>query len=102
MTSIGGEHKSRWPAWAREFSNEVHARLDNMERHIMADQDKLDVDVKALTDGLTAVETEITALKNQPAAAALDFTALDAVVSRLQGEVPAPAPAPAPTPTPTP
>ena len=68
----------------------------------MADQDKLDADVKALADGLTAVETEIAALKNQPAAAALDFTSLDAAVSRLQGDAPAPAPAPAPVVNPTP
>lgn len=52
-------------------------------------QAKLDTDVQALTDGLTAVEQEIADLKNQPGAENLDFTGLDGAVSRLQGDEPA-------------
>lgn len=63
----------------------------------MTDQDKLNADVQALTDAATAIETEIANLKNQPGAQGLDFTGLDKVVARLQGDE-----SPAPTPTPTP
>lgn len=62
---------------------------------LMADQDKLDADVAALTAATTAVSTniaalndEITALKNQPAAAALNFDGLDAAVAAVAGLVP--------------
>lgn len=79
------------PAWAHHISTQL-AHLTKEIKAMSADQDKLDSDVQALTSGLDAVEAEIAALKNQPAAAALDFTALDEVVSRLQGEVPAPDP----------
>ena len=87
------EHKSRWPAWAREFSDEVRQHLNRMEKHIMTDQAKLDADVQALSAGIGAVEKEISDLKNQPQAAALDFTALDAAVAKLQSDGP-PAPVP--------
>lgn len=68
----------------------------------MADQDRLDADVKALLEGITAVESEITALKNHPQAAALDFSGLDAAVAKLQADGPAPVPTPTPAPTPAP
>ena len=65
----------------------------------MTDQAQLDAAVQALTDGLTNIEAEIAGLKSQPAAASLNFTALDAVVARLKtDETVAPAPAPAPAP----
>ncbi len=88
--------RARWPAWAREFKREITQRLQQMEDRIMADQDKLDADVQALSDGLTAVEKEIADLKNQPPAAQLDFTGLDAAVARLSGDAAPPAPTPAP------
>ncbi len=82
------------PAWARELAN----RFNQMETRIMADQDKLDTDVKALLAGLGNVEKEVAALKAQPAAPSLDFTGLDAAVARLQTDAPAPAAPPAATP----
>ena len=59
----------------------------------MSDQDKLNADVSALADALTGIEGEIAELKKQPAAAAIDFTALDAAIARAKGDAPAPAPA---------
>lgn len=59
-------------------------------------QAHLDQDVQALTAGISNVEAEIAALKNQPPAAQLDFTALDAAVARLAGDAPAPTPDPTP------
>jgi hypothetical protein len=63
----------------------------------MADQDKIDADVAALTAATAAVasafadlDAEVAALKAQPAAAPLDFTALDAAVAAVQGVVPPP------------
>jgi chromosome segregation ATPase len=79
------------PEWARSLTRAVN-RLTK-EIHAMSDdQNHLDADVQALVSGLDAVEAEIAALKNQPAADALDFTGVDAVVARLQADVP-PAPA---------
>ena len=73
----------------------MHQHLDKMENRIMTDQAQLDAAVQALTDGLTNIEAEIAGLKSQPAAASLNFTALDAVVARLKtDETVAPAPAP--------
>lgn len=60
----------------------------------MTDQEQLDADVQALNDGLTAVEAEIASLKNQPPAAALDFTGLDSAVARLKSDAPPPVVAP--------
>jgi hypothetical protein len=68
--------------------------LETQMTEFANDQAHLDADVQANNDALTAVEAEIAALKAQPAAAALDFTALDAVTARLKGDAPAP-PAPA-------
>lgn len=62
---------------------------------IMADQDKIDADVAALTTATAAVSAniatlndEITALKNQPGAPALNFDGLDAAVAAVAGLVP--------------
>jgi hypothetical protein len=55
-------------------------------------QSHLDAAVQALNDGLTAVEAEVAALK--AANPTVDFTGLDAAVSRVQGDVPAPVDAP--------
>lgn len=78
------------PRWARDLTAAV--RNLTKEIHTMSEsQQHLDADVQALTDGLTAVEAEIANLKASPVAAALDFSKLDAAVSRLQGDAPAPA-----------
>lgn len=58
---------------------------------IMTDQQHLDADVAELGTALTNISDEIVALKNQPGAPALDFTALDAAVAQAQGLAPAPA-----------
>jgi peptidoglycan hydrolase CwlO-like protein len=79
------------PRWANTLTSAIRALTK--EIHKMSEsQQHLDADVQALTAGLDAVEAEIAALKNQPPAAALDFTALDAAVARLQGDAPAPTP----------
>lgn len=86
------------PRWANELTAAIRHLTKEITR-MSADQDKLDADVQALTAGLDAVEKEIADLKNQPPAAALDFSKLDAAVSRLQGDAPAAAaPADAPLP----
>jgi transposase len=64
-------------------------RMENTMTEFANDQAHLDADVQAETDSLTAVEAEIAALKAQPAATALDFTALDAATARLKGDAPA-------------
>ncbi len=69
---------------------------------INQDQAHLDTDVAGIADVLTNVETEITALKAQPAAASVDFTGLDAVLARGKGDETPAAPAPAADPTPVP
>ncbi len=74
---------------------------------IMSEQDQINADTSAINDGLSAIEAEVAALKAQPAAAQLDLTKLDAVVSRVRGDVAAPAapaapPAPAQQPAGTP
>ena len=69
---------------------------------IMSDQEHLNADVAALVAAAASIADEIAALKAQPAAAALDFTNLDGVVSTFQGLVPAPAPAPVVDPVPAP
>jgi hypothetical protein len=66
----------------------VLERVLKQGEQILTDQEKLDADVAALGAGLDAVEAEIAELKAQPAAAALDFTALDAAVARVQNDAP--------------
>lgn len=85
----------RTPAWGREMISQQRITLREIKR--MSDsQAHLDQDVQALTAGISNVEAEIAALKNQPPAAQLDFTALDAAVARLAGDAPAPTPDPTP------
>jgi hypothetical protein len=93
-----------WPDWARHINAAVNHLAEQQER-IMSDQDQLNTDVAALTAAETGIVNEIAGLKAQIAAgtpaAALDFTALDAVTSRLTADVPAPAaPVAAPPATP--
>lgn len=65
---------------------------------IMTSQENVTADVAALNDGLAQIEAEVASLKAQPAAAQLDLSGLDAVVSRVKGDVPAAPAAPsAPT-----
>jgi hypothetical protein len=66
-------------------------RLNKINRkvNIMTDnQTKLNEDVQAILGGLAAIENEIATLKAQPAAEDIDFSGLDAVVARIQGDVP--------------
>lgn len=79
------------PWWASELLHAVHGLRESMVM-LVSDQSHLDADVQALVAGLDAIEQEIAALKNQPQAASLDFSALDAAVSRLQGDAQPPAP----------
>lgn len=87
----------------------IENRLDTLGEQMTAfssDQAHLDADVSAENDALGNIEAEITALKNQPASAALDFSKLDAEVARVKGDQPAatvpPVPAPTPVPAPSP
>lgn len=58
-------------------------------RRIMSDQEHLDADVAALTTATDAIAAEVEALKAaQSSGTPLDFTALDALVATIQGEVP--------------
>lgn len=70
-------------------------------RLIMADQDKLNALSTQLATIGTDLAAEIDALKNQPGAAALDFSGIDAQVATLQALDVANAPAPAASPAPT-
>lgn len=82
-----------WPDHTRVLAAHI-TRLEHLMTQFSSDQAHLDADVTALTDGLTAVEAEIAALKSQPQASALDFTALDAAVARVTADVPAATPTP--------
>lgn len=87
------------PEWAEQLIHAVRGLQKDMVR-LMSDQSKLDADVQAENDALTVIEKEIADLKNQPPAAALDFTALDAAVARIKGDEPAPTPPTPPAPGP--
>ena len=95
------------------FATYIYQQFSTLNERIttiMTSQEKLDADVAALNTALGAISDEIANLKAQPAAAAVDFTGLDAAVNTAQGMVPAPATPPtdttpppvAPTDTPTP
>ncbi len=88
--------RSQAPWWAKELLTAVKS-LHREMRLILSDQSHLDADVTALTDGLTAIETEIANLK--AANPAVNFGDLDKLVGRVKGDVPA-APAPGTTPDP--
>jgi hypothetical protein len=83
--------------WIARKQLQLSAQLNTVIEGIatlMTDQDKLDADVAAENTAISAIEAEIAALKNQPPAASLDFTGLDAAVAKLQGDAPAPIAAP--------
>jgi len=80
----------------------ITQRLDS----IVSDQDQLNADVAEENTLLSTMENEITSLKAQPAAANLDFSGVDSMLTRLRGDAasaapPAP-PAPAQQPAGTP
>lgn len=81
--------QDRPPLWARVMISQQFTIMREIKR-MTDDQSHLDQDVQALTAGISNVEAEIAALKNQPPAAQLDFTALDAAVARLAGDAPTP------------
>jgi len=72
----------------------ITQRLDS----IVSDQDQLNADVAEENTLLSTMENEITSLKAQPAAANLDFSGVDKMLSRLKGDAAAAAPAPAAAP----
>ncbi len=77
----------------------ITQRLDS----IVSDQDQLNADVAEENTLLSTMENEITSLKAQPAAANLDFSGVDSMLTRLRGDAasaapPAPAQQPAGTP----
>lgn len=74
----------------------IHRKLDRLTEsvdHIMSDQSHLDTDITALSGYFADIEAEVANLKAQPAADALDFTALDALVASAKAADPGPAPA---------
>lgn len=62
--------------------------LNRKVDRLMSDQSHLDTDVATLTSFVTDILAEVTALKDQPAAAGVDFTALDALVAQAQSNDP--------------
>jgi predicted nucleic acid-binding Zn-ribbon protein len=82
------------PAWAHRIAQQL-AHLTKEIAAMSQDQSHLDADVQALTDAEAALVTEIDALKNQPGAAALDFSKLDAIKDKLTGDAAPTPPAPA-------
>lgn len=84
------------PPWARTLITKIDTLTKEIQT-VTDDQQHLDNDVNALNDGIAAIEAEIAALKNQPVAASLDFTRLDAAVARVTGDGTDTAQAPATT-----
>lgn len=80
-----------------EALHETLEHVFHILEDLMADQDTLNAAVTSLDDALTAIETEVAALK-AAVPAPLDFTALDTAVARAQAVAPASAPVPAPGP----
>jgi len=68
----------------------ITQRLDS----IVSDQDQLNADVAEENTLLTTMENEITSLQAQPAAAGLDFSGVNSVLARLEGDAASAAPAP--------
>ena len=84
------------PSWGWLIVQMLGLVLERLDQ-IMSDQDVLNQFVSDLGTAIAAVSAEIEALKNQPAATPLDWTAADAALANLQAlEPPAPAPAPNP------
>lgn len=92
----------RKPHWAEQLTHQLTAALLRLEKKInlildlegviITDQDHLNTDVASLTASFGAI---IDALKQQPGAAALDFTAADALVQTVAAAVPVAPVAPA-------
>jgi hypothetical protein len=81
----------------------LETKIDNLTKMIgelMTDQEHLDSDAAAILTALQSIVAEIAALKAQPAAAALDFTNLDAAVASVQSTPDAPVTPPDVPPTP--
>lgn len=85
-----GWHDDDAPTWAHVLNHNLML-INRKADKIMSDQSHLDADVQALGAGLDAIEAEIAALKT--ANPAVDFTALDAAVARVQADAPAALPA---------
>jgi hypothetical protein len=105
-------------AWERTLEHRtlrilllVMEKIDHLNRKVdllMSDQDRLDADVAQENATLSEVEAndkslldEVDALKKQPQAAGLDFTALEAAIARSKADASASAPAAPATPTPS-
>src|SRR3954470_20334251 len=71
-----------------ESQSQRLAALEKLVLHlgvkILSNQQKLDEEVVALSNAIDGIEAEIATLKAQPAAETLDFTSLDALVTRLK------------------
>lgn len=85
------------PVWAARLEKKIDALL-KLEGIILTDQDHLNSDVAVLSAAFTTI---IADLQAQPAAAALDFTAADALVAQVQAAVPAAPVVPTPVVDPT-
>lgn len=92
------ERDHGWP----DYVHAIIATINRGVATVSADQDKIVELAQGMNDVLSAIEAEVANLKAQPQAEALDFSPLEAALSRGQADVPAPAPAPAAEPTPTP
>lgn len=68
----------------------ITQRLDS----IVSDQDQLNADVVEENTLLSTMENEITSLKAQPAAAGLDFSGVDSLLTRFRGDAASATPAP--------
>jgi small-conductance mechanosensitive channel len=75
-------------------------QLIKVGRQILTDQEQLDADVAALSSVFDDIEAEIQKLKDKPAAVAIDFSKLEAIVARGKGDAANSAPTPDPTPAP--
>lgn len=87
-------HQGRLFDW---LSEQILSRLQDLEGKMDAmsqDQSHLDAEVSEMAAYLTNIENEVANLKAQPAAQALDFSQLDALVARAKGDDPTVAPTP--------
>lgn len=80
------------PEWAKQLERKIDHVL-NLQGVIISDQDHLNSVVTALSADFAAI---IADLQAQPGAAALDFTAADALVASSDATVASLTPAPAP------
>ena len=80
------------PVWAERISQQLTTLTREIAR-MSENQDRIATLAQGFADVLTAIEAEVAALKNQPAAETLDWSPLDAVLARGQGDEPANPPA---------